>query len=744
MSWHGGHRGHAAFLSHRRSHHLLSSRAATHGHEVRPTPVRLSSSMETGFSSVSRSPHHAHAHSASLASTLPNSPSQLLYPHVHSRVIPNAMFVSSSCGGSVPVASLRITLEEGQYILGSVDITPTFTLEEVRNAVCLELDGVPDNFVFVCDGVPIGLNQEHKRLAAHYTTGSRLQLRAADSDRKLHRTTRSVDRPSIAPSADGGGDYLDDTAAGGQHAVDVGRGSGIGMRRENNELLHARVQSQSLGVQTVLASDTSPVACDDYHTHPHAEAMYGALAFSCSRPPPLVSVSPTHSPFTSPSRIHSVPHPLSSHGVHTHPRSQSPFRALSHGDSSPMGSACCLNLPQTTAAARPTVAVMFSAPLAYLGEDRHLHSMPLVDHETERELICRSFEEAAKDIALTFGFATTDYLRSVVTRGCRVLHYSGHANPQVLSFEDGFAGVHFVRVDQLRSLFAAGGAEGKPELCVVSACSSRFAGEAFVEAGVRHVVCVELEVDVMDRAAAIFTRAFYLALIHGKAVRASFDIGCEAVKASPGMTAKEASKFLLLPAEEDHCDALFPADLLLCDWHSPPPLGLDSIPAPPEGFLGRALDMYAVAVLILRHRLVSIVGPSGYGKTSVALAVANYLSERRLFREGVFFVSLAAATTVEEVTSAIARELQLPPAIAEDVLFAHLQRKQCLLVLDAPVLPASPQSQSASAAAPASAPFFSLATYSQPPFGAPGIPLPKDSRGFRGFLGEWQLVISLI
>lgn len=85
----------------------------------------------------------------------------------------------------------------------------------------------------------------------------------------------------------------------------------------------------------------------------------------------------------------------------------------------------------------PTIAVLFSVPLAFYGEDQKLHETQLVNHEFEHDLICRSLEEAKKAVNVTFSFATTDRLRSVVTLGCKILHYSGHSNADVLSFEDG-------------------------------------------------------------------------------------------------------------------------------------------------------------------------------------------------------------------------------------------------------------------------------------------------------------------
>merc|ERR1712167_86430 len=93
----------------------------------------------------------------------------------------------------------------------------------------------------------------------------------------------------------------------------------------------------------------------------------------------------------------------------------------------------------------------------------------------------------------------------------------------------------------------------------VSACFSQSAGEAFVKAGIPHVVCVALNSDLLDRAAQTFTHAFYLSLAVGDTIQDAFDVGVEAVKAAPRMAnpVNEGNKFLLLPPGGNHDVAIF-------------------------------------------------------------------------------------------------------------------------------------------------------------------------------------------
>jgi hypothetical protein len=169
------------------------------------------------------------------------------------------------------------------------------------------------------------------------------------------------------------------------------------------------------------------------------------------------------------------------------------------------------------------LCVLFSVPLAWKDKNKKLHAIEMLDYTTERRSIWQLFKEVQRDIEVQFDFATTDKLRTAVTLGCRALHFSGHGHPQGLNFEDGKAGLQFVKVDTLRDLCVAGGSQ--LEFVFVSACHSKLAGEAFAAAGVPHVVCVKLDARLLDSAANVFTRAFYLSLAVGKTVKDSFDIG---------------------------------------------------------------------------------------------------------------------------------------------------------------------------------------------------------------------------
>lgn len=229
---------------------------------------------------------------------------------------------------------------------------------------------------------------------------------------------------------------------------------------------------------------------------------------------------------------------------------------------------------------------------------------------------------------------------------------------QCLAFEDDEGKMHPMDPTQLKELVEAGRSSSSSdsrgsgiEFAFVSACHSESAGMAFVAAGVPHVIAVKTEAAVCDRASQVFMNHFYLALLVGKTVRQSFDIGQKAVRHNPRLAGgDEPRKFLLLPEHADHERTLF-TDIPSGRWTdaSVPPAP-HMIPAIPENFLGRNFLIQQVIACLAKKRLVTLTGARGIGKTSVAVATARYIWKRNHF-DGVFMVDLtklAPGATHEE------------------------------------------------------------------------------------------------
>ena len=106
--------------------------------------------------------------------------------------------------------------------------------------------------------------------------------------------------------------------------------------------------------------------------------------------------------------------------------------------------------------------------------------------------------------------------------------------------------------------------------------------------------------------------------------------------------------------------------------------GLPSLPNP----VGRDDDITALAAAVGNGGLVTVVGPAGIGKTTVAVAAARQLAER--MGRGACFVDLAAINDPRLVCAAIASALGLSTGLADLLvgIVAALHKANRLLILD--------------------------------------------------------------
>jgi predicted ATPase/DNA-binding winged helix-turn-helix (wHTH) protein len=105
---------------------------------------------------------------------------------------------------------------------------------------------------------------------------------------------------------------------------------------------------------------------------------------------------------------------------------------------------------------------------------------------------------------------------------------------------------------------------------------------------------------------------------------------------------------------------------------------------PLHRIIGRRDAIESLRGHLARHRLVTLVGAGGIGKTTVALSVASERRSDAPIWESVHFVDLAPLSSADLVSSALASALGLP-AVAQDAmtnLLAFLHDKAALIVLD--------------------------------------------------------------
>jgi predicted ATPase/DNA-binding winged helix-turn-helix (wHTH) protein len=118
------------------------------------------------------------------------------------------------------------------------------------------------------------------------------------------------------------------------------------------------------------------------------------------------------------------------------------------------------------------------------------------------------------------------------------------------------------------------------------------------------------------------------------------------------------------------------------DVAAPPSSTLRRLPRRPTRVLGRDEVVRDLARKLREQRFVSIVGPGGIGKTTVALAVAyDVLAE---FAGAVHFLDLAALADPQLIAGALASQLGLSVASENPVpaILGFLRERRVLLVLD--------------------------------------------------------------
>jgi predicted ATPase len=114
-----------------------------------------------------------------------------------------------------------------------------------------------------------------------------------------------------------------------------------------------------------------------------------------------------------------------------------------------------------------------------------------------------------------------------------------------------------------------------------------------------------------------------------------------------------------------------------------PPRAPTNLPAPTSDLMGRDVETREVIGLVADHRLVTLIGTGGIGKTRLGLEVARYLLPQ--FADGVWIAELALLSdpALVPVTVATALGLELVSGVVSpERIAAALGSKHIMLVLD--------------------------------------------------------------
>jgi hypothetical protein len=340
----------------------------------------------------------------------------------------------------------------------------------------------------------------------------------------------------------------------------------------------------------------------------------------------------------------------------------------------------------------PTILALIAQPLVNDAGQPQVR----LDIEGEVRYIRQRLGDLRCAAELHVAIATPDNLLRLLThRHFDVLHFSGHGGQDVLAFEDGRGGLYPLTPEQLQRLLLPGG-QIPFHLAFLSACHSASLAEALAEAGVPHVVAIDCARPVLDVAATAFARAFYPALLSGRPLTEAFEIGCAAVNTDAtlrrlglrlnqkDLAALEEAKFLLLPQDGQHTTSLF-SDLLPGELvYVAPQITPHNLVARPPTFTGREQELHTLANYMLDHRLTTVTGMGGMGKTELAREAGRWLAERCFFPQGITFVELRGLTEAVATRARIAAALQLPVErmVSDQALASALCGQERLLILD--------------------------------------------------------------
>lgn len=229
------------------------------------------------------------------------------------------------------------------------------------------------------------------------------------------------------------------------------------------------------------------------------------------------------------------------------------------------------------------------------------------------------------------------------------------------------------------------------QLALLNACHSEKLAQAFIKAGVSHVIAVNAEDKILDLAARCFSRRLYQALFNQVAIADGFLVSRNAVKLDDklkklfnsktfqqGVNFDEAFKFQLLP-QLAHNQSLIielanSRQVIRHQWSK------HNLPVEDLKFVGRRQEIHQVVKVLVEsdNRCLALHGMGGMGKTALAYAIGRWLHERDRYQDGVWLISLRDTESVGTLITKVKQELEL----GSFVLARELRNSRILLILD--------------------------------------------------------------
>jgi predicted ATPase/DNA-binding winged helix-turn-helix (wHTH) protein len=107
-----------------------------------------------------------------------------------------------------------------------------------------------------------------------------------------------------------------------------------------------------------------------------------------------------------------------------------------------------------------------------------------------------------------------------------------------------------------------------------------------------------------------------------------------------------------------------------------------NVPEAVSELIGRKAELDGILALARAHRLVTLIGAGGIGKTRLALETARHLQPE--FADGVWIVEMSTVCDPAQVPHAVAIAMGLPPSAAVDVeqVALSIDARETLIILD--------------------------------------------------------------
>jgi len=283
------------------------------------------------------------------------------------------------------------------------------------------------------------------------------------------------------------------------------------------------------------------------------------------------------------------------------------------------------------------VVFFHASPLVYFNRDDSLHTpIPMLDVEFEEHAIRDSVGQAlGAKIEIKSKIATIENFTNSL-RLARVLHICCYGHDEYLTMENGYGSLdklHFG--DDLKSALQ----HHDIQVVFVSSVHAKQIGQAFIDAGIPHVVCCQREDrKFRDSVTTEFIQSFYSALAQNKLLKQAFDIAYSSTLQSCKRQRRMKERFTLLPQktendfvhnrpvffthsvvvdDDDNDDAIVKEDIL------------SSLPNSPSNFMGREVDMYEIMEALRVDDVIRVGGPSGHGRETVVSAACKYILARK-------------------------------------------------------------------------------------------------------------------